>query len=359
MRVAVDARELAGRPTGVGRYLSELLAEWAASPEARACTFLLYTHADPVWLPPALAPAVRRLAGRGGTLWEQRALARALAADRPDVLFAPGYTAPLAVAAPVVLAVHDVSFLAHPEWFGRREALRRRLVSTWAARRARRVLTLSEFSRREIVSRMRLPPARVQVIPPGIRRRGTRRGDREPLVLFVGSLFARRHVDRLIEAFVEVRRRVPSARLEIVGENRTRPPVDFAALVARHRLDEAVALRAYVEDDVLEALYARAQIFAFLSEYEGFGLTPLEALAAGAVPVVLDTPVAREVLGPAARFVPAGGGAGAVADALAGLLADAPARAALLAEAPAVLARYDWARAAADTLRVLQEAAGG
>jgi glycosyltransferase involved in cell wall biosynthesis len=98
-------------------------------------------------------------------------------------------------------------------------------------------------------------------------------------------------------------------------------------------------------------------VFVFLSEYEGFGLPPLEAMRAGAVPVVLDTPVAREVLGGAARYVAAGDLATLEAT-LVELLTNEASAAALRAEAPAVLARYTWRRAARETFDVLAGAAG-
>ena len=100
-------------------------------------------------------------------------------------------------------------------------------------------------------------------------------------------------------------------------------------------------------------------MLAFLSEYEGFGFTPLEALAAGVVPVVLDTPIARETCGPAARYIPPAAPVRHVADAIAGLLTSAPQRRELLQHAHPVLARFDWDLTAADTLQVLEEAALG
>ena len=136
MRVAIDARELRGRPTGVGRYLAGLLGAWSANDAARRHHWTLVA-------PTPLKTATNWLAsvtiapGSGGTFWEQVTLPRALGAARPDVVFAPGYTAPLTVAAPLVLTIHDVSFFAHPEWFAFREGARRRLLTAWSARRAR------------------------------------------------------------------------------------------------------------------------------------------------------------------------------------------------------------------------------
>ena len=92
----------------------------------------------------------------------------ALRRERPDVFFAPGYTAPLTVAAPLVLTIHDVSFFAHPEWFSFREGLRRRLLTAWSARRARRVITDTEFSRAEIRRHIGIADDRTRVIPLGI-----------------------------------------------------------------------------------------------------------------------------------------------------------------------------------------------
>jgi len=146
-------------------------------------------------------------------------------------------------------------------------------------------------------------------------------------------------------------------RLELVGDNRTRPPVNVGAVAHAHGVADRVTWRAYVPDEELAALYRRATVFAFLSEYEGFGLTPLEALRAGVPGVVLDTAVAREAYGGAALFVRLEDGPGAVAAALRTLLDDRGTRAALLAEGARVLGRYSWDHAARRTWQALAEAA--
>jgi glycosyltransferase involved in cell wall biosynthesis len=366
MRIAVDARELVGRPTGVGRYLIELLRRWREAPEARAHEWQLYAHRALPSSSPALPHVV--LPGTGGTWWEQRTLARALAADRPDVLFAPGYTAPLTTPCPVALTIHDVSFAAHPEWYSWREGFRRRFITTWSARRARVVITDSKFSRAEIVRHLGIPAARTRVIllgapsplePQPHSPSGPK--PREPMILFVGSIFRRRHVDRVIATFVdEVAARVRGSRLEIVGENRTHPPQDVASSLQHAAADirARVSLRSYVDDATLGDLYARASVFAFPSDYEGFGLTPLEALAAGVPPVVLDTPIAREIYGAAARYVPADLKGSALADALVELLTRPEARTMILEQAERTLAQYDWDHTARLTLDAIREAAG-
>jgi glycosyltransferase involved in cell wall biosynthesis len=362
VKVAVDARELAGRPTGVGRYLSELLDRWADDGDAQRHEWRFFAHQD-VALPRPFKRHLTVLPGSGGSAWEQRTFSRALRRDKPQVLFAPGYSAPLTAPAPVALTIHDVSFAAHPEWFSWREGLRRRSLTAWSARRARVVLTDSAFSRAEIVKHIGIPADRIRVVPLGLTRRFRHQGGaREPMVLFVGSIFQRRHVDTLIDVFVtHVATRLPDCRLEIVGEQRSHAAFDVAAALRRCPPDIAdrVRLRSYVDENTLADLYRRASVFAFLSEYEGFGFTPLEAMSAGIPAVVLDTPVAREVYGPAARYVTSIASPEPLASTLIELMTDGAARDALLAEAEGVLRQYDWNTTAAATLRVIEEAAGG
>jgi glycosyltransferase involved in cell wall biosynthesis len=178
---------------------------------------------------------------------------------------------------------------------------------------------------------------------------------RGSLVLFVGSVFNRRHVPALIRAMPRVIARRPDARLAVVGDNRTYPHEDLAAIAAGAGLGGHVALESFVSDEALRARYRDAAVFVFLSEYEGFGLTPLEALACGVPIVVLDTPVAREVYGAAARYV-ARPDPDLVADAILSLMVDGGARHDVLGEAPAVLGGYRWSEAAARTLAAIEEA---
>jgi glycosyltransferase involved in cell wall biosynthesis len=273
-----------------------------------------------------------------------------------DVLFAPGYTAPLRPRIPVVATIHDVSFAAHPEWFSWREGLRRRVLTRATARRAAKVITVSEFSKREIVRHLGVAPAAVEVIYSGVTAwtgaSGAEAERRAARVLYVGSLFNRRHIPELIAAFARVARRHPDARLDIVGDNRTRPHVDLDALIAASGAGDRIQARAYVGEDELARLYTRASVFVFLSDYEGFALTPLEALGAGVPVVLLDTDVAREIYGPAALYVERPD-PDRVADALLRLLCDGDERDRLLAAGRAQLARYSWQHCGRRTLQVL------
>ena len=360
MRIGIDARELCGRPTGVGRYLAGLLREWSREEHARRHEFILYAPDTPDVSLDARRFRTRVIAGKSGTWWEQVQLPPVAGEDHLDLFFAPAYTAPLRLRVPIVLTIHDLSYIAHPEWFPLREGARRRFFTRHAAARARSILTISEFSRGEIIGRLGVPAERLHVVPLGLdppgalARPATVHAD--ATILYVGSIFNRRHVPDLIRAFGALVRTHPSARLDIVGDDRTYPHEDIARQIASAQLNDQATHYPYVPFERLRELYAGARAFAFLSEYEGQGMTPLEALAAGLPPVVLDTAVARETLGDAAVFVPLGN-IDATARGLELALFDDPTRARILAAAPATLARYDWPRAARQVLAVLEASA--
>jgi glycosyltransferase involved in cell wall biosynthesis len=358
MRIGIDARELSGRATGVGRFLRGLLREWSNSSVAGAHEFVLYAP-EPLAIPlDSRRFHTREVAGAAGTWWEQMRLPGAVAGDALDVLFAPAYTAPLRVKVPIVLAIYDLSYVAHPEWFHLREGIRRRWLTQKAADKAAAIVTLSEFSRGEIIDLLGVSAQRVHVIVPGIDRLSVKTsayGDAR--VLYVGSIFNRRHVPDLIRAIATLRRTMPTGpniSLDIVGDDRTFPRENLDMAIATQR-DGYIRWHRYVTDQQLLELYGRARAFAFLSEYEGLGMTPLEALAAGVPPVVYDTAVARESYADAALYVPVGDQA-AVVRALERALFDEQTRAAILAAAPATLAKYDWPRAARETLAVIESA---
>jgi len=365
MRIAIDARELIAKPTGVGRYLSSLLAAWSRLPAAAAHEFVL---CSPEPLPSSCKQTdnVSVVTAPGhGTLWQQITLPRLIHAVNADVIFAPAYSGPLVSKRPMVVSVHDVSFAAHPEWFGKREGLQRRIMSRFSARRAARILTFSDFSKREIVSRLGVEPDRVEVIYhglttlAGINPYGWTTSDETerpmpeaPVVLYAGSIFNRRHIPELLDGFGLLAARYATARLELVGENRTLPFIDVEGLIAAHEARQQIQARSYVEDAVLAALYREASAFIFCSDYEGFGMTPLEALAAGVPIIVLDTAVTREIYGPAAHYI-ARPEPALIAAALEQVLFDRRERARILDAAPGVLARYSWQECGRRTLQIL------
>jgi glycosyltransferase involved in cell wall biosynthesis len=232
--------------------------------------------------------------------------------------------------------------------------LRRRVLTKESARRASKITTLSEFSAGEITRYLGVSRSRIEIVPPGAPAiLSETAGRREPLVLYAGTLLQRRRIEETIAAFAIVAQRVHGARLVLVGDARSTPPIDPIALARKAGVAGQVEWRRYVSDQELHDLYNRARAFVFISDYEGFAMTPMEALAHGVPAVLEDTAVAREVYADGAALVaPA---PEAIAAALLPLLTDEAENRRLVARGVARFDRYSWARSATTLLRVLEE----
>ena len=294
------------------------------------------------------------LAFRAGHVWEQAALP--LHARRARLIYSPANLAPLASDKNVVL-LHDVAPLRHPEWYSAAYARYQRLVLPLIARRARRVITVSRFSRAEILDCVGLPPERVSVVPNGVDDRFSpdadpgpaRRAHRleRPYVLVVGSRIARKNLRALRSA----QSRLAAAGIDLVAAGSTR---------AHLRAEPEPPARAlgYVSDDQLPGLYAGASALAMPSLYEGFGLPCLEAMACGTPVVAADRGGLPETCGGAALLVEPDDQE-AFAAALLQAAADGALRARLREAGLARAASLSWERAARLTDAVVDELLAG
>jgi glycosyltransferase involved in cell wall biosynthesis len=229
------------------------------------------------------------------------------------------------------------------------------------------VLACSAFTAREIATRFPGAAARVAQVPlgadddlegaPARAAVRTRRGLRSPLLLTVGAILNRRCLPTLLQAVALLRRQGVPVSLDVVGENRTHPPLDIHSTVRRLGLDGVVNLVGYASEADLAERYAAADVAVFLSEYEGFGLPALEAAARGVPLVVADRPALSEVSGAAALLVEPRD-AGALADAVRRILDDAALRSDLVARGRALAGRHAWAETARLTREILAKAAG-
>ncbi len=339
--------------------MSGVLHEWSNAGFPHRVT--LFLHRDPpAWVRELsfTCEVVVEASETAGTWWEQQRLPALAGRSAVDVLLSPAYTAPLRLRCPSVVIIHDVSFFAQRDEFRWREGLRRRIVTRASAKRAAAVVTVSEFSAGEISRHLSVPRFEIVLAPQGSPewRGGLGGSEREALVLSVGTLFNRRHTPELLQAMARVRTQVPGARLVLVGGNRTHPSIDPAGLARDLGMTDAFTWKPCVPDDELNALYAAARAFAFLSDYEGFAMTPMEAAAYGVPSVLLDTPVAREVYGDAVLRVPLD--VPAIAAALTMLLTDADAHAAAVSRARTRLGAFTWSRTASVLRDTLERAAG-
>jgi glycosyltransferase involved in cell wall biosynthesis len=368
LTIGIDGRELQGRPTGTGRYLRSLLRIWSSTSEDR---LVAYFNGPPPQDAALRHPRIRARAlgarPTRGLVWQEIVLPAAARQDGLDVFFAPAFTCSLRLGVPRVTAVHDLSFFSIPEDFAPLDAARRRALVGASLRASRAVLVCSDFTRREIAARYpELAPRLVHVPlgadddlapPPSREQARARLGQRGPLLLSVGTILNRRCLPVLLRAASHLARRRPDLVLDVVGENRTHPRADLRATVRSLGLEREVRLSGFVGERALAERYAAADVAVCLSEYEGFGLPALEAMARG-VPVVLSSrPALGEIFGEAAVLVDPRDAA-AVAGAIDAVLGRPELRADLVARGRELASRFRWSETAARTREALHAAAG-
>jgi glycosyltransferase involved in cell wall biosynthesis len=366
MKFAVDAHAIGRHLTGNEVYIRNLLHSFAALDDDSE--FITYLSVDvPLpWVPSRFttrrvsANPFRRLGFE---------LSRNLQQDQPDLLHVQ-YTAPLRCPVPVVVSVHDVSFLEHPEFFPRFRAMQLRWTVARTVRSAAKILTLSDFSSAAIQRAYGVAPEDVVVAPlaasPEYRTLHidnaldavrTRFQLPAPYILSVGDLQPRKNQIGLIEAFADLVKSFPQLRHRLVlagKETWFAPKVREAARASG--VGDRIRFLGFVTDEDLFYLYNACDLFVFPSFYEGFGLPVLEAMACGRAVTCSNTSAMPEVAdGAAILFNPHSKQemTGAMAD----LLRDAELRARMERLGQQRAAHFSWEQSARRTLDVYYDVA--
>lgn len=286
--VVIDADVLGRQRTGDETYVRNLLRELAALAPG-AGTRLAAVTRQPDLVPTGIEPVALR--ARSQELRMAYTLPRALRRLGADLCHTQ-YALPLRPPCPCVVTVHDLSFARQPRLMGRRDRLVFRFVVPRAVRRAARVLTVSERTKRDLVELYAVPPARVVVTPNGVDP-VFRPGDgARDYVLTVGAIQGRKNQLAALEAAS-----LTGYALRVAGP--AKDPALAAELSRR-----GAHLEGYVDGERLADLYRGAACLVQSSRYEGFGLPVLEAMASGTPVVAVPEPALVEVAGDAAVFVP-------------------------------------------------------
>jgi len=370
MRVVFDARHLqtVARVRGIGRYTRNLLSAFARQAPADVEWTLLrlrnFPAADPQPLPPHRDLQTIRL---------RRPELSMLAADpfllplelpfaRPHVYHGVQLSLPAVRGHAAVATVHDLAPLRWPEHYLRTPWAKLGHRSQYAlARKADAIIAPSRSTKEDLVARLGVPEERVHVIAeavdhdfaPPSRQEGQRiardRFGTERYVLYVGQFDPRKNMDALLSAFARGAERDPDLRLVIVGQlGKLRSFLDDA-LGRAHARRESVIVTGHVDEPTLAALYAGAECLLHASLLEGFGLTPLESLAAGTPVVAYRAGAVKEVVADAGLLVDEGDAA-SLGDALVKFLGDESLASSLRARAKPRAALFSWDQAARETL---------
>jgi glycosyltransferase involved in cell wall biosynthesis len=277
--------------------------------------------------------------------WYLAGLPAKASRDGADVLHCPTQRAPVRSRVPLVVTFHDLAVLRHPETFNRWSRTYSRAVLPRVVRAARRLIAVSEFTKRELLELLDVPDEKVRVIPNAVGPEFSPEGESAPgdYVLAVSTLEPRKNLPRLVEAY----RRAGLNGLPLL--------VAGAPGWGAVRVNgEGVRWLGEVGDDELARLYRGARAVAYVSLYEGFGLPVLEAMACGAPVVAARAGALEEVAGGAAVLVDP-----LDPDAIAAGLAEAIDRREELRPLGLGRARaFDWHEVARETVAVYREAAG-
>ncbi|MDQ3916293.1 MAG: glycosyltransferase family 4 protein [Actinomycetota bacterium] len=344
MRVGYDAAPLLDAPTGVGRYAGELAAEL----ELRGVDVVRFAVS---WGAPRTTGIRRwrvpaRAARAAWRRWDSPPIERLT--GPVDVVHATNFVLPALRRTPGVVTVHDLSFYRDDTWPG---GQRLRDLVPWSVQRAAKVVVPTDAIAAELVERLRVPEEKVAVTPEGVAAvffgarplsEGAlaRLGIPGPFVVAVGTIEPRKNLTTLLDAWRLVAGELDGWRLVLAGPKGWGPQLPETP---------GVIPIGWVGDETLPGLLAAAGVFVYPSLYEGFGLPPLEAMAAGTPAIVGRYSAAGEVLGDAAWLVDPLDADG-FAEALRTLATDEGTRASYAFAGKAQAVGYTWAATAGATI---------
>ncbi len=374
MRIAIDIRRAGD--FGIGTYIRNIVNQLARQDHATQYLLIgLPKHLDELDKLPEnfeLLPNVPEL----GSAADRLRLPLALRRRGVDLLHLPWFQPLVLMPCPVVVTIHDLTtILFAPKYTGMRHAVRLHLARRLFAR-ARRILTVSQSSKREMARSFNIPESRIEVIYNAVDERFTRDplpadADRilerhavnYPFVLYAGNIKPQKNLPRLIEAFAvakaELREHPELSQLKllVIGDELTKHP-DLRRAVVRTRLREDVRFLGFVPLPVLRVFYARARAFLFPSLYEGFGLPPLEAMAHGTPVLTSDVSSMPEVFDDAALLVHPEN-VFDIARGIRQILTDDDLRKQLIARGYEQVRKYSWPQAAQKVRAVYQSVVNG
>jgi len=365
MRFAVDAHAIGRHLTGNEVYVRSLLSALAGLNQNSEFVAYVSTDSAAQYIPSNIRT---RKVATNPFIRLGFDLAMRVRQDRPDLLHVQ-YTAPLACPVPVVVSVHDVSFLEHPEYFTRDRAWQLQFTVRRTVKRAARILTGSEFSRSSILKVYGdLDEDKVVVVPNAaasefrpISREAATASVRErfsigaPFVLSVGDLQPRKNQIGLIKAFARLVNAYPQLKQNLVLAGKETWFADQVHKAARESgVSDRIQFFGFVSDDDLLQLYNACDLFVFPSFYEGFGLPALEAMACGRAVACSHTSALPEVVdGAAILFDPYS--LDEIVRALADLLLDRELRARTERLGLQRAAHFSWQKTAQRTLEVFHD----
>jgi glycosyltransferase involved in cell wall biosynthesis len=374
MKIAIDARMIQPYETGVGRYLIKLAQLLPDIPGNETYHFII-SKSLPADHPIKKInhPRLKLQATNLKTLdvrsqWE---VPRELIASKPALFHNPHFDLPFLVPGKAVITIHDLKYIAHPDYFPNIGRIKRFLMWSmmfFAVRRAKMVIAVSENTRMDIIRYLNADPRKIKVTHLGVdsKQFQSQNDDQlansspslpfdNPYLLFVGERRPHKNIVGLIQAFDRFRLLVEKPYHLVIAGMKYGEYDEPESVVEQYKLQDLVHFLDYIPDDDLPDLYKAAQAVVFLSHYEGFGLIPLEAMAAGVPVVAANTTSLPEAVGDAGILVPPGDYE-RVARAICDVIPGGIHRQGCIARGIERVKQFSWEENAHSTLEVYREA---
>jgi glycosyltransferase involved in cell wall biosynthesis len=366
MNIAFDGMPLASQLTGVGHYTFELARSLAAA--APADSFVLISPlpiSDLGTLPDNLTQLTLRRTALNRRWWSV-GLPLSLSRSSFDLFHGTNYEIPFWSRRPSVVTIHDLSLLLHPEAHRPHLVRRARWRLPRMAKSASRIITPSESVKSEVCQTFRINPDKVVVTPEAPRSTFKRRegaevfelrqrlGIGEDFILFVGTVEPRKNLHRLVEAFDQLLRTTSLSPQLVIAGGQGWLMDNFVSVIRQKKFEDRICLTGYLQDEELCALYSSCKAFVYPSQYEGFGLPPLEAMACGAPVITSRIPSISETVGTAARLVDPRD-ADELSKAIAEMLSDEQTRKHYTEAGFEQVKKFTWEQTAIKTLEVYRQ----
>lgn len=362
MKIGIDAHSLEGEKTGVGRVLDNILKEW--NKLSNNFEFILYFKKEIPELNLSEKFEKKLFNSKSNALFMHFYLTKAAKKDKIDILFCPSYVSPVFYKGKTALILHDIIYQAHPEmynWPSIWDKILLKQFSKISAKKAEIIFVPSKFTKKEVIKHYQVDKNKVFKTMWGIDNDFKKIDNEEELIkvkdkykikdkfiFYIGSIFKRRHLFEAIKAFNKMSKRLKNYQFLIVGGN-------YTNISEKELNQENIVYHEYLSGKDLVNLYNAADLTVYLSDYEGFGLPPLESIACGTPVVVSNKASIPEVIGKAGIYVENNNDVNEITKAIYKGLTDQGLRNKLMEEGLKQINKFSWKKSSEEIFDILSK----